>query len=179
MGLEALSYAYFDQPELVKAHAEQMIVFIYNAFERATSDLNIDFVIIFEDMCYNKGPLISPQTFEEFMTPYYRQITGFFRSRGVRNILVDSEGNVVSLIPQLMEVGIDGCVPCEVNTGSDPVILREAYPDLRMMGGIDKMALICSREAIDAEMEKLPSLLEKGGFIPGVDRMVPPRCKFR
>lgn len=178
MGLEALSIAYFDQPDLVKVIAEHQVEFIIDAYDKATTDLTIDFVIIFEDMCYNKGSLISPKTFKEFMAPYYKQITAFLKERGVKNIFVDSDGNVISLIPLLMDVGVDGCLPCEINAGSDPLILRDKYTSLRMMGGIDKMALIEGRVAIDAEMERLPGLLEKGGFIPGIDHMVPPVVSY-
>jgi uroporphyrinogen-III decarboxylase len=178
MGLEGLSYAYFDQPDLVKAIAKHQVEFIINAYDKVTADLAIDFVIIFEDMCYNKGPLISPRTFEEFMTPYYKQITTFFWNRGVRHILVDSDGNGISLIPLLMDVGVDGTVPCEINAGSDPLLFRKMYPNLRMMGGIDKMALIKGRGAIDTAIERLPGILEKGGFIPGVDHMVPPNVSY-
>jgi len=48
-----------------------------------------------------------------------------------------------------------------------------------MAGNIDKRALIKGPEAIKEEvMSKVPFLLEKGGFFPSVDHLVPPDVTF-
>jgi uroporphyrinogen decarboxylase len=174
MGLENLCLAYYDDPKLVTAIAEQHTQFIFEAYERALTDLDIDFVVLFEDMAYNSGALISPATFRQFMTPYYTQVVAFLRKHGVKIILVDCDGNVLDLLSLLKEAGVDGILPCEVRAGSDPELLRQRYPDACLIGGIDKMALEKGFAAIDKELGKVPRLLEKGGYIPGVDHLVPP-----
>ena len=48
-----------------------------------------------------------------------------------------------------------------------------------MGGNIDKRVLIKGKNEIEAEvMEKVPFLLEKGGYFPSVDHMVPPDVPF-
>lgn len=174
MGLENLCLAYFDNPELVHAIAEQHTQFILEAYSRALADLAIDFVVFFEDMAYKSGALISPKTFKTFMLPYYQRVVEYLRSRGVKIILVDSDGNVNNLLSLLVEAGVDGILPCEVRAGSDATVLRKMYPRACLIGGIDKMALESDYAAIDRELAKLPALLEKGGYIPGIDHLVPP-----
>lgn len=174
MGLENLCLAYYDHPDLVHAIAVQHTQFIIDAYRRALTDLNIDFVVFFEDMAYKAGALISPGVFRKFMLPYYQQVVDFLRSYGVRLILVDSDGNVNDLLGLLIEGGVDGILPCEVRAGSDPATLRRKYPGACLIGGIDKMALESDYASIDRELEKLPALLEKGGYIPGIDHLVPP-----
>jgi uroporphyrinogen decarboxylase len=50
---------------------------------------------------------------------------------------------------------------------------REFGPDLRLIGGIDLDALRHDKEAIRREVEeKLPPLLEDGGFVPLADGRV-------
>ncbi len=178
MGLENLSVAYYLQPDLVRAIAEYHVQFILDAYERALNDLDIDLVIIWEDMAYKNGSLISPSCFKEFMTPYYKEITSFFNSKGVKAILVDCDGDMKELIPLFIEAGVGGFFPCEIQSGSDPVIIREEYPKIILIGGIDKRALAAGRQAIDRELEKIDILLKKGGYVPTLDHRVPPDVNF-
>jgi uroporphyrinogen decarboxylase len=48
-----------------------------------------------------------------------------------------------------------------------------------MGGNIDKRALAMGKEATKREvMSKVPFLLEKGGYFPSVDHLVPPDVPF-
>jgi uroporphyrinogen decarboxylase len=93
---------------------------------------------------------------------------------------VDSDGDVRLIIPLWLEAGVNGTYPLEVMAGNDAVELRKKYPrDLRMVGNIDKFALIEGKEAIDKELErKLPYLLKEGGYLPTVDHGIPPEIPF-
>jgi hypothetical protein len=46
--------------------------------------------------------------------------------------------------------------------------------ELRLLGGIDKRAMIAGPEAIDAELARVVPLLKEGGYIPWCDHHVPP-----
>jgi uroporphyrinogen decarboxylase len=64
--------------------------------------------------------------------------------------------------------------PVEVHGGSDPCAMRDKYGKrIRLWGGVDKMKLAESNQAIDKELERLLPYVEQGGFIPGVDHRVP------
>ena len=178
MGLENLSYAYYDQPELITAMAEYHTTFLMDAYDRVTRDLTVDFVVTFEDMCYNSGSLISPKLFRKFMFPYYSQITRFFTERGVKILMVDTDGSVGDIMKLFLEAGMDGCLPCEVNAGSHPLGLRARYPGIRLMGGVAKTALMQDKNAIDDALNCLIPLMEEGGFIPTIDHEVPPDVSF-
>jgi uroporphyrinogen decarboxylase len=178
MGLENLSFAYYDQPELITAMAEHHTQFLMDAYDRVTKDLEIDLIITFEDMCYNSGSLISPKLFKKFMSPYYSQIAQFFKQRGVKNLLVDTDGSVLEIMELFLQAGMDGCVPCEVKAGSHPALLRKCYPNIRLMGGVAKTALINGKKEIDEALTSLIPVMEAGGFIPTVDHEVPPDVSF-
>ncbi|MEI8083945.1 MAG: hypothetical protein WCI74_19075, partial [Actinomycetes bacterium] len=62
--------------------------------------------MISEDMCYKSGCFISPAMFRQFMLPAYRKLTGFYRDHGIQTVLVDSDGDVMRLIPLLIEGGV-------------------------------------------------------------------------
>jgi uroporphyrinogen decarboxylase len=57
----------------------------------------------------------------------------------------------------------------------DPVHLRNRFGrELRLLGGIDKRAMIAGPDAIDTELARVVPLLKEGGYIPWCDHHVPP-----
>jgi uroporphyrinogen decarboxylase len=174
MGLENLCMAYYLDPDLVQMIVEDRCQFIKRLFVPVLERFHVNCVLIWEDMAYNHGSMISPKTFRRFMLPYYQEVNDFFHSKGVDRTLADSDGNIVELCSLFIEGRADGVYPLEIAAGSDPVILRERYPDFVLMGGIDKRALAAGPEAIDRELERLVPVVEKGGYLPMVDHLVPP-----
>ena len=141
--------------------------------------LDLDYIMVWEDMCYRTGPLISPALFEEFLLPCYAELTAYARSIGVENVIVDSDGNVSDLLPLFVRGGVKGMIPFEVQAGNDIAEIRERYPDLVIFGGLDKLALAKGKREIDAELEeKVPFVLESGGFVPALDHAAPPDIPF-
>jgi len=133
-----------------------------------------DGVLSKQDMCYKTASIISPKHFREFMVPRYQRITALMRKHGVQVILVDSDGHVDELIPLWLEGGLSGVYPFEVAAGEDVVAVRKQYPRLHIWGGIDKRVLAQDKRAIEAELyAKVPFMLERGGYIPGIDHAVP------
>lgn len=174
MGLENLCMAYYLDPDLVQAIVEDRCAFIKRLFTPALEQFHIHFVLFWEDMAYNHGSLISPETFRRFMLPYYQELNAFFHQHGVDMTLVDSDGNILDLTALFVEGGCDGVYPLEIAAGSHPAQMRERYPRLAMLGGVDKRALVAGKDAIDRELEGLVPVVEQGGYIPMVDHLVPP-----
>jgi len=142
-------------------------------------EVELDFASWWEDMCFNKGPLISPRMFDEFMVPRYKKITDFLKQHGVTINIVDCDGNINELVPLWLKAGVNCMFPLEIAAGSKPEVLREKYGrEVLLMGGIDKRALAAGKEAIDRELEKIPPLIEQGGYIPHVDHRVPPDVSY-
>jgi len=138
---------------------------------------------MWEDMAFKNGPLISPAFFRTFMLPYYKEMVDFYKQMGAPWVTVDTDGNMTELIPLFMEAGIDGLLPFEVAAGMDVREVRRDFPDLRILGGIDKRALAVSEEATDRELEqRLPEMFRQSGFVPSLDHHVQPEvpyCNFK
>lgn len=100
------------------------------------------------------------------------------RKLGVRHFIVDTDGNFEVLIPLFIEGGVTGFYPFEVQAGMNIEKIRERFPNLVIMGGVDKKALSLGKEAIDGEIAKVERMMEKGGYLPYVDHMVPPDVSF-
>jgi uroporphyrinogen decarboxylase len=129
-------------------------------------------------MAFKTGPFVSPRFVREHMLPAYRELAAFLRQGGVPVLLVDCDGRVQSLLPLWLEAGLDGCLPCEIAAGSDPVELRRQFPGCRLMGGLDKRVIATGREGVDAELRRVLPLLREGGYIPFIDHFVPPDISY-
>jgi uroporphyrinogen decarboxylase len=117
--------------------------------------------------------MVSPAMVREMMLPHYRRLTSFLRSHGIEHVILDTDGDCRPLIPVFLEGGITGLFPWEVTNGQDIVEVREQYPRLQILGGIDKKALARGRAAIDQELEaKVPFMFRAGGFVATVDHGV-------
>ena len=73
----------------------------------------------------------------------------------------------------MMECGVNYLWPMEVAAGCDVNDYRERYPELALMGGIDKRQLALGKAAIDAELHRIRPAVEKGRYIPELDHLIP------
>ncbi|MCE5278733.1 MAG: hypothetical protein LLG03_11970 [Planctomycetaceae bacterium] len=176
MGMENLSLAFYDQPDLVEDIFEHRTAYVSALLEKVLAVVKPDFAEFWEDMAYKIGPLVSPALYRRLALKHYRRICEILRRHGVEVILLDSDGNIDELIPIWLDGGINAVWPLEAAAGMDPVAVRKKYgKSLAMIGAIDKRAMAAGKAAIDREVySKVPYLIETGGFIPTCDHAVPP-----
>ena len=175
MGTEPLSYAFFDQPQLVHDIMETHAEFLIEAARPILAKTTIEYICLNEDLAMKTGPLLSPATYREFIFPRLRRVVEFYKTHGCRYVAIDTDGNPEVLVPQLMDAGVDILWPLERAAGQDPIRLRTKFgTGLRLWGGVDKRVLAQGPAAIDAHLRELQPLVEQGGFVPTVDHTVPP-----
>ncbi len=181
MGLEAVSVLVYDDRRLFDEMVETIADCILAALKRAlASGIQFDYALMWEDMCYRAGPLLSPRIFKETLVPHYRRITQLLKEHGVDVVVVDCDGDITKLLPLWLEAGVNTMFPLEAGVWqADPVAYRERWgPDLLMIGGVGKRILAAGTDVIDAEVERLAPLVEAGGYIPTPDHRVPPDVPF-
>jgi len=174
LGEEQVMFAFYDDPEMMRDIMNYMADFWVELYSQVLGQIEVDGILIWEDMCYKNGPLISPEIFREFILPGYKKVTECLRSHGVKVVMVDTDGDCWKLIPLFLEGGVTALGPFEQNAGMDVCEVRKAFPNLVMLGGIDKARLALGRSEIDAELNKVISMLDMGGYVPHVDHSVPP-----
>ncbi|MFB0522856.1 MAG: uroporphyrinogen decarboxylase family protein [Candidatus Bathyarchaeia archaeon] len=180
MGFFPLIRAFYQDPDWVHEMMEYLTDFYIQVMKPAAEQVKIDCAWVWEDVAFNNGPLISPSLFKEFMLPCYKKLTAFFRKHEIDIVIVDSDGDIRTLIPLFIEGGIKHFWPLEARAKMDAVALRAQYGKcVGLLGNIDKRALAQGGDAIDKELEsKLPVLLESG-YIPTVDHAVSSDISFR
>jgi hypothetical protein len=177
MGIDRHLFAFYDQPKLMHRINRDLAEFTIRAVETLFPVLRPDMVGFAEDMSYNHGPMLSHELFGEFLAPYYQRVIPHIKKHGVK-VLVDSDGDVTSMIPWFLECGIEGVYPLERQAGVDIARIRQAYPAFLMMGGYDKMVMSKGEAAMRAEFERLLPVMKAGGYVPSVDHQTPPEVSL-
>ncbi|MEI6083074.1 MAG: uroporphyrinogen decarboxylase family protein [Verrucomicrobiota bacterium] len=181
MGMEAVSYLVYDDPVLLEEMVETLTVCKLAVLEKMFANgARYDACSLWEDMCFNNGPLLAPEHFKRILVPRIKRVTELLRRHGCDIIWVDCDGKIDELLPLWLDAGVNCMFPIEVGTwGADPVKYRKQYgKDLLMMGGFDKHILARSKSDIENEVRRLAPLVEEGGFIPMPDHRVPPDVPF-
>jgi len=184
IGPGELLYKFYDDPELIHDCMQVWLHLADAVTSRHQEHVTLDELYLAEDICFNSGPLISPDMMREFLFPYYRQIIANVRARQIDKsrhlyLQIDTDGNARPVIPVYQELGMDAMSPFEVASGCDVVAIGQEFPDLAVFGGIDKRILAQDKEAIDRELERiLPAMRQRGGYIPTCDHGVPEEVPY-
>ncbi|MFC1462790.1 uroporphyrinogen decarboxylase family protein [Verrucomicrobiota bacterium] len=184
MGPADVLYKFYDAPDLIHDCMQTWLDLADAVITKHQEHVTIDQVFLGEDICYNSGPLISPDMMREFLWPYYKQLLDNVRARQLdpsRHLMfhIDTDGHAEPVIPVYMELGMDVMSPFEVASGCDVVELGNTYPELAMSGGVDKRELAKGRDAIDRLVDRIfPPMQARGGYIPTCDHGVPEEVKY-
>ena len=180
MGVEQISYLAHDDPLLYEEIIDHLAEYFMALCGPILRKVNFDFLYFFEDCCGSSGPLFSPAAYHKFYHRYYVKMIDFYRSLGVKTILMDSDGKTDNLMPCWLDSGFDILFPIEVGKWqADPVFLRQKYGHrIRMMGGVDKHIIPQGEQAIRAHLERLKGIVAEGGYIPLPDHRIPPDCSL-
>ncbi|MBI2437819.1 MAG: hypothetical protein HYV36_03275 [Lentisphaerae bacterium] len=175
LGDEGLSLMIYDDPALLDMILENWLDLYVQLICRLSRVVRVDAIMIWEDMCYKNGPLISPEHFRRFMLKPYRKFIEAARSGNVAAMMVDTDGDCRKMIPLFREAGVDCLLPFEAQVGMELDEIHAAYPKLCLIGGIDKRALARDRRAIKTEVNRVMRMFDGfGGYIPTLDHTVPP-----
>lgn len=184
MGPVEVLYKFYDEPELIHDCMKTWYELADAVIAKHQQFVTLDEIFFAEDICYNRGSLISPDMMREFLFPYYQQLIANVKARQIDKsrhlfVQIDTDGNANPVISVYKEIGMDYMSPFEVASGCDVVAIGKEYPDLIMRGGIDKRILAEGKEAIDRMVDSImPVMKKRGGYIPTCDHGVPEEVSF-
>ncbi len=131
----------------------------------------VDIVGIADDFAGQDGLFFSPGHFRRFIKPRMEKLIGVIRECCDSRILFHSCGSVVDIIPDLIELGIDGLNPFQVTArGMDPDSLGKLYRGkIVFWGGIDTQQLMPkgTPEAVAGEVKRIFQAMNGEGYVLG------------
>ena len=126
-----------------------------------------------DDMGYKGTTFFSPKMYRELLKPYHKAAVDWAHDHGIY-ARMHSCGDIMTLLPDIVDTGIDGLNPLEVKAGVDPVKIKREYGDRLLLHGGINAVLWSDKDAIVAEIEKnVPILKENGGYIFSSDHSIP------
>jgi uroporphyrinogen decarboxylase len=179
VGMEKFLMAMITDPEFVRRAAE---VYVNRSIEyiKAMLDLGVDAVMTVDDYSDNRGPIMGKKLFQKFILPgIQRQCAAVHELGGY--FIKHTDGNVWSILDDLVEIGIDGWHGIQTNIGMDLALLKERYGEkLCFFGGANCETLIAGTpEEVCAEVRyAIHHAAPGGGLIVTNSNVVQPGSRL-
>ncbi len=141
VGLEAFSYYMADCPEVIHRQIDFHFTKITQAVERANLPDTVTIVNEACDMAFKGGLLFPPGFLRASFIPGFSRFCDAVHKKG-RAVLFHSDGNLMQILDDLVEAGVDLLHPLEPLAGMDPGKIHKLYPDLILLGSIDASQLL-------------------------------------
>jgi uroporphyrinogen decarboxylase len=129
----------------------------------------IDILYVTDDYGWQKGPLMSPMLWRQFIAPNLKRIVDVAHRYGAK-FMLHSCGSVRQLIPDLIQVGVDVLDPVQTQaTGMNPDELKAEFGHrLSFHGAVDTQTTLPFGSADDVRREvehHIAVLGQAGGYI--------------
>lgn len=126
-----------------------------------------------DDMGYKGTPFFSNELYRTLLQPVQKRAVDWAHDHGIYAHL-HSCGDIMPLIPDLLQTGIDALNPLEVKAGMDAIKLKREYGDRLVLHGGVNAVLWDNKNEIIAEIDRIiPILKENGGYIFSSDHSIP------
>jgi uroporphyrinogen decarboxylase len=141
LGWEWFAELTADEPELLDAWLAARHRAELRRVAAIADPQRIPCALTYDDIAYKNTLLISPRWLRKYWVPRLKQLVTAWHSRDVK-CLFHSDGNLWSILDDLVDAGIDGLNPIEVAAGMTVAEVRQKYPQLFLTGGVDVSHLL-------------------------------------
>ena len=133
----------------------------------------LDGFVIWGDVAYKKSTFMSPAYWREYFKPWVAAMVQEIHAEGLP-VIYHGCGNVHSIFPDYIEIGVDAYNPLEVKAGMDVLDLRRRYGHQMGFCGNSDVAVweTGDRDAIRREVLRKLNAAKGGGMIFQSDHSV-------
>lgn len=140
-----------------------------------------DIVSAGDDLGHSTAPYMSPEDFRAHVKPYYRDLIGRVKERFPHTkFYLHSHGQIMDIVPDLIECGVDILNPILPLDNMDPVRLKREFGDrLAFQGGIDveRVVPFGTVHEVEAHTRDVIDILAPGGGflfkVQAISRLMP------
>ena len=178
-GLDFFVYLYKDNKELTSNWLEAICRHEIFRIEGMADSSISRIAIVADDLAYNWGLLFPKSFLEEEFFPRLKRINEALKAKGYK-ILFHSDGDKKTIMPDLINTGIDAINPIEIDANMWVGDLRREYPDLILTNPIDANTLLTRgtvKEVEDTVKKAFKEAGKYGKLTLGSSLEVQPVCK--
>lgn len=166
-GMDNLLMDYIEEPGFVHELAELVIDYKIEV-ARAAIEMGADVIVSGDDYAHRHGPIMSVRHFEEFSLPYIERQVRTAHEAGVP-FIKHTDGNIWSILDQMVAAGIDAIDPIEPIAGMDIGEVKNRYGDrIAVIGNVDCTEILTrgtADDVVNAVRETIAKASVGGGHI--------------
>jgi uroporphyrinogen-III decarboxylase len=173
-GMKTFAIALYEEPALVEALLDRYTEWSSRIVQHA-GRLGFDIVWTADDLAFRMGPLLSPEMFRAQILPYARRVADTMAIPWIFH----SDGDMTSLLPDLVDLGISGFNPIEPEA-MDINKVKKTWGDRICLIGNVSVHTLAARSVVDVErqvLHLLHTIAPGGGFILASGNSLAPYCK--
>jgi len=163
-----------ENPEFVHKLLDRILAFNLRLIEHACA-YDIDAIMLGDDWGQQRGLIMGPALWREFIKPRIRQTYQAIKARG-KFVFIHSCGRVQELFPELIECGLDVFNPMQPEVMDVAEIKRQFGDSLSFYGGISTQRTLpfgTVRETRDEVRRLIDVLGCDGGYIASPAHAIP------
>jgi hypothetical protein len=182
MGVDDCLANFYEEPEAMKGLIAYITEYELKYAQEVIKRWKPDLLFHHDDWGGQKSLFFSPEMFREFLFPAYKEIYGYYKKHGVEIIVHHSDSYAATLVPQMIELGIDVFQGC-LSSNNVSALVKEFGGKISFMGDLNNGVIDkadWTPELVRKEVERacrsngkhyyIPSLTAGGGgsTYPGV-----------
>ncbi len=166
---------FYEEPEAVADLIKYLEEYELRYAEELCSHLHPTAIFHHDDWGSQRSTFISVPMFEEFYMDSYKRIYKYYHDHGVELIIHHSDSYAATLVPDMIEMGINIWQGVMTSNKIDELIAKYG-PQITFMGGIDSAAVDhpgWTRQEVHDEVRRACKEYGKHYFIPNASQGLP------
>ena len=168
--------AFYEDPDAVHELIEYVTEWELRFAEQICKYMKPDALFHHDDWGSQISTFLKPEMFEEFYLQAYKDVYGFYKENGVEIIVHHSDSYAATLVPFMIEMGIDVWQGV-MKSNNIPELIKKYGGQITFMGGIDSAEVDFEGWTEDIVKQKVrEACTEQGGklyFIPNASQGLP------
>lgn len=169
MGMEDALMNFYEEPEAMKELIDYLVDYEIEFANQFIEYIKPDALFHHDDWGSQLSSFLSPEMFDEFITPAYKKVYSYYKSNGVELVVHHSDSYAANLVPSMIEMGIDIWQGC-ITTNNVPELIKQYGGQISFMGGINNGVVDVenwTQELITKEVRRACTECGKLYYIPG------------
>lgn len=162
-----------ENPAMAEAVMDRLVQAHITAFDRYAETVyqHVDIIQVCDDLGMQTTTWISPETYRKLIKPYQKRLYQHIKTKAGAPLMLHACGSVSTLIPDLIEIGVDILNPVQFTAGNmDLASLKRDFGDDLCFwgGGVDTQQTLPfgTPEQVSDEVKRcIDTLAPGGGFV--------------
>ena len=160
-------------PAMAEAVMDRLVEAHIKVFDRYAETVykHVDIIEVCDDVGMQNTTWVSPDTYRKLIKPYHRRLYEHIKRKTGAPLLLHSCGSVSTLIPDLIEIGVDILNPVQYSADKmDLATLKRNFGDDICFwdGGVDTQKVLpfgTPKQVVDEVKRCIDTLAPGGGFV--------------